>query len=192
MVDNQSALILRAAAGDQTAFSELVKEYKPLTDGIIRRYKTFISLCGCDEDDLRQEAIIALYGAAKTYDIEKQGVTFGLYAKVCINNRIISQLRKVRGADLPLDAENEDASEGGGQNEAAESETNPESEVIGRESYKALLKLIDENLTAYEKSVFKLYILDKSYHEIAVALGSPRKSVDNAVYRIKKKIKRLI
>lgn len=65
-------------------------------------------------------------------------------------------------------------------------------DLIERENYEQLTKVIDESLTDYEKSVFKLFILDKSYREIAGALGRDVKSVDNAVCRIKKKLKQRI
>ena len=187
MDDRLSALIINAAAGDQSAFYEIVRAFEPLIGSIIKKYE--IRSAGYDDDDLRQEAVIALFGAVRTYNSENTCVTFGLYAKICINNRIISQLRKTRNDIIPIAIEEPDDIES--DNEPG-IDYNPESEIIGRESYEALLNLIDENLTAYEKSVFKLYILDKSYREIAVALGSSQKSVDNAIYRIKNKIKKLI
>lgn len=188
MDDRLSALITNAAAGDQTAFYEIVRAFEPLIGSIIKKHD--IRSAGYDDDDLRQEAVIALFGAVRTYNSENTGVTFGLYAKICINNRIISQLRKTRNDIIPIAIEEPDDIES--DREPIGTDYNPESEIIGRESYEALLNLIDENLTAYEKSVFKLYILDKSYREIAAALGSSQKSVDNAIYRIKNKIKKLI
>lgn len=71
-------------------------------------------------------------------------------------------------------------------------EYNPENELIDKENYMSLLNLLDKNLSNYEKTVFKLYILNISYNEIAANLGTSQKSVDNAIYRIKNKIKKLI
>lgn len=187
MEDRLSVLVADAAAGDQSAFYEIVKMFEPLIGNIIKKYN--FRMAGYDDDDLRQEAVIALYGAVRTFDLQSTGVTFGLYAKICINNRIISRIRSSRNDIIPVNLEMQDAEDG---ESVYGTDINPESEIIGRESYNALLNLIDENLTAYEKSVFKLYILGKSYREIAVSLNSSQKSVDNAIYRIKSKIKKLI
>lgn len=188
MDDRLSVLITKAAIGDQTAFHEIVKTFEPLIAGIIKKYG--IRNSDYDEDDLRQEATIALFGAVRTYNRTNYSVTFGLYAKICISNRIISHLRKIRHNIIPITIQEPDDIDG--IIDSSGKDFNPENEIIGRESYNTLLNLIDKNLTPYEKSVFKLYILDKSYQEIAAVLGSSQKSVDNAIYRIKKKIKKLI
>ena len=52
-------------------------------------------------------------------------------------------------------------------------------------------KVISE-LSSYEKSVLKLYLDGHSYREIGLALNKSEKSVDNALYRIKSKLKKLI
>lgn len=145
--------------------------------------------CLADEDDFRQEAVIALYKATMTYRSEYTEVTFGLYAKICIRNRLISLIRKSdkiaeknvyspdsvlelnQGLDLP------------------EVELDPEKLFIARENYKELLEQIGKILTNYEKSVFDLFLEGKSYREIAFLLNRTEKSVDNAIYRIKTKLK---
>ena len=52
-------------------------------------------------------------------------------------------------------------------------------------------KVISE-LSSYEKSVLMLYLNGHSYREIGLALNKSEKSVDNALYRIKSKLKKLI
>jgi RNA polymerase sporulation-specific sigma factor len=175
-------LIDHAATGDQAAFREIISRYEPLIGNILKKYD--IPHAGFDQEDLRQEAVIALLGAVRSFKSEDGGVTFGLYAKICINNRMISHLRKTRKDIVPVSIR--DLNESGG------TDSDPENEVIAGEDYCNLLKLIDHELTAFEKSVFKLYILGKSYRGISAVLGCPQKSVDNAIYRIKNKIKKLI
>ncbi len=186
MEDRLSALIKNASAGDHTAFRELITIYEPLIAGIVNKYEIYA--CDCDADDLRQEAAIALFGAVRSYD-SNNGVTFGLYAKICIKNRIISKVRKCHGITVPMTEKDTDDIF---DPDFTVADHDPENEVIGKESYHLLINLIDENLTVQEKSVFKLYIRNKSYNEIAAVLGIQQKSVDNAIYRIKKKIKKLI
>jgi len=175
-------LITRAKSGNNAAFSELVEMYSPLINSMVESFAGDARQYNLDIEDLRQEAIIALYGAVEAYNTEQQEVTFGLFAKICIRNRLISVVRNCRGR---------------AETETSESDTDlaassPEQHLIDRENYERLIKVIDESLTDYEKSVFKLFILDKSYREIAAALGRDVKSVDNAVCRIKKKLKQRI
>lgn len=188
MNDRLSVLITNAAIGDQSAFRKILKAFEPLIGSIIKKYD--IRIIDYDEDDLRQEVSIALFKAVRTYDCTNNGVTFGLYAKICINNRIISHLRKIRNEIIPSTIQ--DLNDINCNIEYFSTDYSQENEIINKESYKTLLRLIDDNLTPCEKSVFKLYVLDKSYHEIAAVLGYPQKSVDNAIYRIKNKIKKLI
>jgi len=89
-------LLLAAKNGDGQAFSELAAKYSPLIGAAVEKYRR---MCGESTDDLHQEALLAFYRAVKTYDTEKKGVTFGLYAKICINNRMISILRSRKPAE---------------------------------------------------------------------------------------------
>ncbi|MGI6201914.1 MAG: sigma-70 family RNA polymerase sigma factor [Eubacteriales bacterium] len=176
------ALLLRAKSGNNAAFSELVEMYSPLINSMVSHFSGDARQYNLEPEDLRQEAIIALYGAVKAFNAEQKDVTFGLFAKICMRNRLISIVRNCRGR---------------AETESSESETDlaassPEQDLIDRENYERLIQVIDESLTDYEKAVFKLFILDKSYREIAAALGRDVKSVDNAVCRIKRKLKQRI
>ena len=179
-------------SGDQTAFKEITEKYSPLVNSMVYKYYRIAKESGysADEDDFRQEAVIALYRAAMTYESENDEVTFGLYAKICIRNRLSSVLRKAEklfeknmyepesytiaydiGEDLP------------------EVELGPEELVIAQEDYKGLLDQISKILTAYERMVFDMYVEGKTYREIALLLDRSEKSVDNAIYRIKAKLR---
>ena len=186
-------LLHQAKAGSQAAFDTLLKEYDPLIQSMTERYAA-----EGEAEDIRQEAIIAFYHAVLSYDSSMNHVTFGLYAKVCIRNRIISHIRKLQNASVVLHPC--ELPESGEpflhyQKKMAEVQghtVDPEQEAVDRESYYSLLKMINESLTPGEKDVFRLYIAGKPYKEIAALLNRTEKSVDNAVFRIKSKVKRLI
>ena len=69
---------------------------------------------------------------------------------------------------------------------------NPEQLVIDRENLENLEKKIDDELSSFEKEVLDLYITGMTYVQIAHVLGKDEKSTDNALQRIKSKIKRII
>jgi len=171
-------LILASKSGDQVAFGELLGRYEPLIAGMTDKYFASAAAIGAEKDDIRQEAHIAFHRAVMAYDATSKEVTFGLFAKICVRNRIISYIRKLSAA-----ARSE-----------SESEVLPslEAEYIKKENLAEFYGIIESSLTEYEKSVLKQFIQNKSYRCIAETLGTTEKSVDNAIYRIKRKLKKLI
>lgn len=174
-------LIFRAKNGGQTEFAEVAEMYEPLISSMVAKFSSGQLDVAVEEEDLRQEALTALFVAVMSYDSESP-VSFGLYAKICIKNRLISALRKVKhdliADDLFLSENSEELVS-----------ADPESEYIDRESYSMIRRAVDASLTEYERAVLKLYLRDMSYKEISESLGKTEKSVANALCRIKAKIK---
>jgi len=65
----------------------------------------------------------------------------------------------------------------------------PEDAVVSRDDFRASMDRFLGELTSYEHKVFDLYIRGHSYDVIAKALDVSKKSVDNAIYRIRAKLK---
>ena len=173
--------------GDEGSFSALLSDYSPLISSLVKKYVKDPST----EEDLRQEASIALYLAALSYR-ETGGSTFGLYAKICIKNRLISYLRKYGRADSAA-AISDDIDEYYAHTQPYSSEeADPLNVLISGENLSSLRRRIEEALTPYENEVFARYAAGCSYREIARDLGKNEKSVGNAVYRIKAKLKKLV
>jgi RNA polymerase sporulation-specific sigma factor len=101
-----------------------------------------------------------------------------------MHNRIISYVRKLKSR-----AEKERKS----LEAKAYSDRNDEPDEIleALESNERLRRFLSENATEYERQVFALYLQKKSYEEIAYEVGKDTKSVDNAIYRVKSKIKKM-
>ena len=68
----------------------------------------------------------------------------------------------------------------------------PEELVIGRESALQLKREIVKNLSSFEQQVIKLYLSGMGYVKIAEKLNKSEKSIDNALQRIKTKIRNYI
>ena len=60
---------------------------------------------------------------------------------------------------------------------------------IKREEADDIKSKIKDSLSDFEYSIIHRYILGKSYEEIAVELNVSVKSVDNAIQRIRRKLK---
>ena len=66
----------------------------------------------------------------------------------------------------------------------------PESILIEKENYKALTETIKLELSDMEFNVLELFLEGKSYSDIAKSLSITEKAVDNALARIRKKLKK--
>ena len=64
----------------------------------------------------------------------------------------------------------------------------PEQLVLEREAHKAVSVEISNRLSDLELSVLKSFLITGSYDETASSLGLSRKSVDNALCRVRKKL----
>lgn len=170
-------LINAARAGDESAFEALLEAYEPLIDSMSRSFANTAEDSESHED-LRQEACIALYRAVETYDSTQAEVSFGLYAKLCVRNRLVSYTRKLRRREpiLPLEERikaQEDVTQG----------------VVAEEAYMELYRRIEAVLSPYENHVWWLYLSGQTTGAIAASLNKDERSVQNAVYRIRKKLR---
>ncbi len=167
--------IRAAKAGDDAAFAELCRIYAPLIDSMTDRYGRKMPDAELQRDDLKQEVTMAFYRALMSFDPEQEGVSFGLYAKICIRNRLVSLLRR-HHTEIKRKL-------------SQDRKPIPVAESVTGIDREALISLAEERLTAYEKTVFFLYIDGRSYRDIASSLGVSEKSVDNALFRAKKKLR---
>ena len=179
--DNQTnELLTLAKAGDARAFELLLDAYSPLIESSVSGFCTPEQDAVNDREDLRQEACIAFFESVKKFDLSQGDVQFGLFAKICIRNRLISYQRKMRrqpilAYDAPaLAAENEDLSDA----------------LVAEENYLSLYARITSILSPYENRVWWLYLSGRTAREIGNAVGRDERSVQNAIYRIRRKLRR--
>ncbi len=178
-------LLRNVKNGKPLSFESLYGLYTPLIESSALSFCKRFSLAPADADDLKQEAAIALYNAVLAYE-PGTGITFGAYAKVCIRNRILSYLRPFHEK---LTTESIDDLESHFEEISLDT---PEQLIINKESLCSLNRRIDGTLTDFEKSVFDLYVGNMSYSDIAKTLSKPAKSIDNAIQRIKAKLRKLL
>lgn len=175
-------LVDLANSGDSGALSVLVSEMIPI---VRLQAAGFRGVAGVDADDLFQEGMIGILSAVRSYN-QENGAAFKTYAAVCTRNRIITAVKKASGGksvrpDNSVPFENETV---------AARELSPDEQVIVRDQCEALVQHINTMLSQKERSVLKLFLSGQSYDEIAKRLGSSSKSVDNALQRVRQKLKK--
>ena len=173
------SLLARVRAGEDGAFSTLSEHFCGLTQGLVRRFKG--DLCEADTNELLQEAHLALYRAACTYQ-ENKDVTFGLYARVCVRNALVSFLRTRREAPKGVSFCDIDTI-------LLSDEREPVGSLMEEERLVQITAVIAKVLSPYEHRVFEGLLAGEEIAEIAEKLGKSEKSVSNAVFRMQVKLR---
>lgn len=171
----------RQSRESKDAVSVIISRYMKL---VLKRAHTFSDNCS-DLEDLTQEGLLALCNAIDSFDCEN-GAKFSSFADACVTNRIktaAQTIAKHNRSDMTVIAD---------ENDIADADSSPENIWLERESGIRIKKKIESVLAPLEKKVFELYLDGRSYREIAEMLGISEKSADNAVFRIRKKLKMLL
>ena len=188
-------LVRMARDGDEKAEDFLLKKYKDFVRSKARAY----FLVGGDSDDLIQEGMIGLYNAIGHYD-ESMASSFMTYAAICINNKLISAVSADgRQKNAPLNGyvsiyssiTDEAGEEASLSDVLPDTENiNPEAIILNEEQEKLTINRLLGKLSALEKEILSYYMEGMSYSEIAKLIGKTEKSVDNAIQRIRLKMRK--
>ena len=173
------SLLKAAQQGSQEACARLLMQYRPLLRSLCSKF-ALENMSQQDREDLREEAERIFLGAVSTYDLSQEGVEFGLYAKICLRNGLVSELRRFhRRHRLDVIPASE---------EMAVTD-DPAEQVVEEERFRQLYTVVRSSLSSYENRVWWLFVSGMSCADIAVREGKNERSVYNAVYRIRKKLR---
>ena len=181
------------------SLNEMFEIMLPLFRPMINRYVNRFYAIGEDKEDLYQQGMIGLFNAIKSYDF---GVKKNFYflARRCIKLSVLNLVRATQAKKYQLNsgAISLDAYrriyplQGKDINlyDVLESnEVNPEYKYILNEKNNEIFAKINVNLSKLELAVLSYYMDGFTYDETAKKIGIKPKTVDNALTRIKKKLK---
>jgi RNA polymerase sporulation-specific sigma factor len=194
---NDNELISISRECDENAMMILHKKYKPLIDKKCNKYIKFVKNKGVEFADLVQECLIAFEESIKNYNL-LDDVTFYTFTNVCMDRKLNSLLVKLNrdkykflNEAIPMDPIDVDKDISLiyfiGDNKA-----NPEMGLMEEANYEELYDKIIQVLTDFEECVFNLKLQNFDYKEIADIMDKDSKSIDNALQRIKVKIRKII
>ena len=189
-------LIVRLRDGESSITEYLMNKYKNL----VRSKAKSMYILGADGDDLIQEGMIGLFKALRDYDSGRDA-SFLTFADLCVSRQMYTAVQASRRQKhIPLNTYislygNVNTDREGEQEElvnvlTAHAGQSPEEVVIDRENVIQLEKAIERELSSFEKQVLDLYLTGMGYQQIATVLGKDDKSTDNALQRIKSKLKK--
>lgn len=189
-------LLERLRDGESSITDYLMDKYK----GLVRNKAKSMYILGADNDDLIQEGMIGLFKALRDYDCGRDA-SFATFADLCVSRQMYTAVQASRRQKhIPLNTyvslnANSTGGREGEEEElinvlAAQFEQSPEDLIIDQENVDRLEKIIERELSAFEKQVLDLYLTGMGYQQIAKVLGRDEKSTDNALQRLKNKLKK--
>ena len=193
---------------------ELITEYRdgdlPAADILMVRYKDMVKslagsmyIIGGETEDLIQEGMIGLFEAVRDYDSGRDA-SFKTFARLCVSRKMYSAIKlSGRKKHMPLNTyisiyNEDDRREDGGSAVSLQDvlpagcDTEPESIILNQEKALEISEAIERDLSPLEKSVMDLFMTGMGYTEIARVLGRDEKSTDNALQRLKGKLRKII
>ncbi len=192
-------LIDRIRQGESGITDYIMDKYKNL----VRKKAKSMYILGADSDDLIQEGMIGLFKAVRDYDAGRDA-SFYTFADLCVSRQMYNAVQSSRRKKhTPLNSYVSlyaDARENEGDGDTTELvnllisgiQTNPEELFIDKENVEQIEAIISKELSGFEKQVLDLYLTGMSYSQIAKVLGRDAKSTDNALQRLKAKLKRAV
>ena len=169
-------LLRQIQSGNDDAMECLLERYRDM----VRKEARSFFLAGGDEEDLIQEGMIGLFKAVQDYDVDQVYTTITAFNRkkhIPLNTAISLFEQKNQEEELSLD-------------EILETpEETPEEMMLRKEELNDYYKMLDQNLSKFEKQVMYHYLNGETYTTIAKKLGKSDKSIDNAIQRIRRKIR---
>ena len=198
--EDERELLVRCQQGDNDATEEMLNRYK----NMVRSKATALYLVGADKEDLIQEGMIGLFKAIREYDPERND-SFAAFAGLCITRQMYTAIKASNTkknqplnnyVSFDLYAFAEDGSPTGETTGTYEGigywQKDPEESVIDRENAVRIEEEVFSTLSVMERQVLSFYASGMPYQEIARVMEKEPKSIDNALQRIRKKLKTVL
>lgn len=184
MPDDET-LVYLATQNNSDAVDAIIARYYPVVKGMANFYHSKNSFAEAEE--LLQEGLIGLLFAIEGYQSDK-GASFKTYANTCISRSMIGKIRRDKrlftasGNVQQMQREAiSDLSDG--------NRDDPEHIYLLREEVSRLNNLINTSLTPFERKTVIFFLSGYSYAQIADKLNCSSKAVDNALQRVRRKLR---
>ena len=191
-------LIRRLREGESAIMDYIISKYKYL---VIRAAKA-IYLIGGENDDLIQEGMIGLFKAVRDFDTNQE-TSFYSFAELCISRQMYTAIKlSQRQKHMPLNSyvslydikksDYDDKQSPLIEQLEIETNSNPEELFLDKERMQMLVEELNERLSDMERRVLHLHLQGEDYRSIAELLDKSPKSIDNALQRIRQKMRTIL
>ena len=184
-------LIEKLRQGEDDITDYILEKYKPL----VRKKTNAMYLIGGETEDLIQEGMIGLFKAIRDYKPDKDASLYH-FAELCINRQLYSALeasnrKKHQPLNSYISLSEQEHPDAVAAELLVDKESGPEQTVIEQEVWEEYKKRLAQKLSRMENQVLQYYLDGNHYIQIAEMMGKSPKSIDNALQRIRQKIRQM-
>ncbi len=190
-------LIDRLRQGEEDIMEYLCAKYKES----VRHKARSMYILGGETEDLIQEGMVGLFKAVRDYDCGRDA-SFATFADLCVSRQMYTAVQAAgRQKHVPLNSYISLYADGSSEGDDGNLEmlerledrekTNPEELFLDKERLEDMENMINRELSGFEKQVLDLHLTGMNYTDIARVLGRDSKSTDNALQRIRNKLKKI-
>ncbi|MBR1635254.1 MAG: sigma-70 family RNA polymerase sigma factor [Lachnospiraceae bacterium] len=189
-------LVAMYRSGEKDVEDVLIRRFHPL----VEQEASSLFLTGGDREDLVQEGNVGLYQAILSFAPERNA-RFSTFAGLCIRRAQYKAIeagnrKKHNPLNLSISIDAGEAADSDHvfsitEIRAEDERFNPESVMLSEERKRELERDLAEELSPLERKVLYFYLNGEEYGSIAGRLGKPKKSIDNALQRIRRKVRKL-
>ena len=183
---------------DENIRNIIYEKYSFLVDVILNKYQNPIKYSKINIQDVRCEALYGFSDGINSFSNEKD-TSLKTFLYLCIERRVLNCIRnnmsnkiKILKDSLSLEYSSDNDKLSLSELIGDDNKFNPLNNIVDKETYKEIYLIAKNNLSNFEFTVFNYMINNFSYIEIASLLNKSPKQIDNAMQRIKGKMKTLI
>lgn len=194
---NDYELIMLYHEENEDAKNILYLKYSFIIDVLIKKYQKLINTLNIDMQEVYSECAVGFSDALNQYKDDKDSL-LPTFINLCVDRKLIGLFRKYSGEKYKIMTEAyslEYSYEKFGCpliEFLKDNSHEPLLAMMEKEEYDELLKKIEHELSRQENKVFIFMRQGYNYKEIAQMLNQTPKQIDNAMQRIKMKIRNII
>ncbi len=195
---NDQELVLMMRESSEEAKDILFDKYRYIIDIELKKYSNIANILGYDYNDLFQDALVGFSDAIVNYR-EDKAASLPSFITLCVDRRLQYAIRSVNNKKSRMHSESlsleyvyDKATLPLMETISDNSLNDPLFKMLNEEGYMELNAKIKASLSKKEYDVYEYMIKGLKYNEIAIVLGREPKQIDNAMQRIKSKIKKII
>ena len=192
MIYNDYELVSMAQEGNEDVINILYNKYLPIINKKSRSIYKYVQDKGLELEDVCQECVIAFINSINDFNQDRDDLFYS-FTNLCMDRSLMTLVRNINrkknkylNDSIPIETLDNELDLVG---VISDEELNPELKCWYYDDYIKLYNRIIDKLTYFEECVLVLKLKGFNSEEIAILLDKSIKSVSNAFYRIRVKVR---
>ena len=194
---NDNELLMLYQEDDENAKNLFYMKYKFIIDILIKKYSKHINDLNIDYQEIYSECSVGFSDGLRHFKDDKNA-SLATFITLCIERRLNAVIKKYSRDKYKIMQDSYSLDFIYNDNDfklmdiISDDTFDPLKNMTEKEQYDELLKNIEEQLTKTEYEVFVLLARGLDYITISKILEKSPKQIDNAIQRIKSKIRKIV